>query len=74
MVINHKKAIEYPLSPVPLSITTAEGGICTTSKSKLLDITNATLTVPPNSPNIQAAFVEVFGDITQRVLSNRSSS
>ena len=52
MVINDEKAMEYPLSPVPLSIATAEGGICTISKSKLLSITNATLTVPPNSPKL----------------------
>ena len=52
MVINYKKAMEYPLSPVPLSIATAEGGRCTTSKSKLLDTINTTLPVPSNSPNL----------------------
>ena len=52
MVINYKKAMEYPLSPVPLSIVTATGGTRTTSKSILLDIINATLTVPPHSPKL----------------------
>ena len=52
MVISYEKAMEYPLSPVPLSITTAEGGRRTTSKSTLLDIINATLTVQPNSPKL----------------------
>ena len=52
MVINYEKAMEYPLSPVPLSIATAEGGRCTTSMSKLLDIMNPTLTVSPNSPKL----------------------
>ena len=52
MVINYKKAMEYPLSQVPLSIVTATGGTRTTSKSMLLDIINATLTVPPNSPKL----------------------
>ena len=51
MVINYEKAMEYPLSPVPLRIATAEGGR-RTSKSKLLDIINATLTMPPNSPKL----------------------
>ena len=36
MMINYKKAMEYPLSTIPLSIATAEGGRRTTSKSKLL--------------------------------------
>ena len=44
------EAMEYPLSPVPLSIAAAEGGRRTTSNIKLLDIINATVTVPPNSP------------------------
>ena len=52
MVINYKKAMEYPLSQVPLNIVTATGGTRTTSKSMLLDIINATLTVPPNSPKL----------------------
>ena len=52
MVINYEKAMEYPLSPVPLRIATAEGSRRTTSKSKLLDIINATLTVPRNSPKL----------------------
>ena len=52
MVINYEKAMEYPLSPVPLSIATAEGGRCTTSMSKLLDLMNATSTVSPNSPKL----------------------
>ena len=51
MVINYEKAMEYPLSPVPLRIATAEGGR-RTSKSKLLDIINAALTMPPNSPKL----------------------
>ena len=52
MVITYEKTMEYPLSPAPLSIATAEGGRRTTSKSKLLDIVNATLIVPPNSPKL----------------------
>ena len=36
MVINYEKAMEYPLSPFPLSIATVEGGRRTTSKRKLL--------------------------------------
>ena len=49
MVINHEKAMEYPLSSIPLSTAAAEGGRRTTPKSKLLDIINTTLIVPPNS-------------------------
>ena len=52
MVINYEKTMEYLLSPVPLSIAAVEGGRCTTSKRKLLDIINATLTVPPNNPKL----------------------
>ena len=52
MVINYKKAMEYSLSPVLLSIATSKGGTRTTSKSMLLDIINATLTVPPNNPKL----------------------
>ena len=104
MVINHEKAMEYPLSSIPLSTAAAEGGRRTTPKSKLLDIINTTLIVIPNSlklvisidttkpsalivdliaairghdensRNMQAACVEVFGCIAQRILSHRSSS
>ena len=52
MVINYKKAMEYSLSPVLLSIATSKGGTRTTSKSMLLDIINATLTVPPNNTKV----------------------
>ena len=52
MVINYEKAMEQPLSPVPLSIATVEGGRRTTSTSKLLYIISATLTVLPTSPKL----------------------
>ena len=52
MVINYEKVMEYPLSPVLLSTATAEGGTRRISKSKLLDIINAILTVPPNNPKL----------------------
>ena len=44
--------MEYPLSPVPLSIATTKGGGHQTAKSKLLEIVTATLTTPPNKPNL----------------------
>ena len=52
MMINYKKSVEHPLSPVPLSISTAKGGRRTTSKCKLLNMINATLIVPPNIPKL----------------------
>ena len=44
--------MEYPLSPVPLSVATTEGRRCTIAKSKLLDIINTTLSVPSNGPKL----------------------
>ena len=52
MMINYKKSVEHPLSPVPLSISTAKGGRRTTPKCKLLNMINATLIVPPNIPKL----------------------
>ena len=37
-IIDFKKALEYPLTPVPLSLTNADGTRRTTQKSALMDI------------------------------------
>ena len=52
LVANYEMAMEYPLSPMPLSIATTEGGRRQTAKRKLLEFVTATLTTPLNSPKL----------------------
>ena len=42
--VDREKALEFPLSSVPLSIANADGSRRQTSKSKLMEVLNASIT------------------------------
>ena len=48
--VDFNKALEYPLSPIPLSIATPDGERRETVKSKLMEIIISTCRRPPQSP------------------------
>ena len=50
--VDFNKALEFPLSPIPLSIATPDGERCETAKSKLMEIIINTCRHPPQSPKL----------------------
>ena len=48
--VDFEKALQYPLSPIPLSLATPDGERCETVKSKLLEIILSASQSPPKCP------------------------
>ena len=61
--INFETALQYPMSPVPLNITNADGSRRTTDKSKLAKIINkktTILTEMPAKQNVAAYIIDLM--------------
>ena len=50
--VDFDRALQYPMSPIPLSIATAEGERRSTAKSKLMEIITSYCTNPPKPPKM----------------------